>query len=457
MNSSFLYHAWGLYNHKCTREEYKGNTIILHIEAKERKKDCPKCGHRQLVKNGFRVRDFIGLPIGGKKVIIRMKVQRYKCKNQDCDYDRQESIPFATGSCGYTHRFAKYVVDLLRSMTLKDAANLLGVSWDTVKDIHTRHLEYHYAPPSLEGVDSIGIDEFAVRKGHVYKTIVVDLKSGRILYVGNGKGADALDGFWKRIRRKGVDIKYIATDLSAAFISSVYENCPNAVHVFDHFHVVKLMNEKLDEIRRVQYHMEKDINKRKVLKGTRYLLLSNGADIFDKEYKTRLDNALDMNKPLSQAYYLKEQLREIWMQVNKDDAERVMSDWVKQARESKVPQLVKMAATVTSHRTGILAWYDCHISTGKVEGINNKIKVMKRTAYGFRDERYFELRLYPNREIYKDKDRSRYLPTVELQDGTEAIASAIFIYDPLFYTSRLVCRQDARLSISCVEEQSKRS
>lgn len=394
MNSSFLYHAWGLYNHKCTREEYKGNTIILHIEAKERKKECPKCRHRQLAKNGFRVRDFIGLPIGGKKVIIRMKVQRYKCKNQDCDYDRQESIPFATGSCGYTHRFAKYVVDLLRSMTLKDAANLLGVSWDTVKDIHTRHLEYHYAPPSLEGVDSIGIDEFAVRKGHVYKTIVVDLKSGRILYVGNGKGADALDGFWKRIRRKGVDIKYIATDLSAAFISSVYENCPNAVHVFDHFHVVKLMNEKLDEIRRVQYHMEKDINKRKVLKGTRYLLLSNGADIFDKEYKTRLDNALDMNKPLSQAYYLKELLREIWMQVNKDDAERVMTDWVKQARESKVPQLVKMATTVTAHRTGILAWYDCHISTGKVEGINNKIKVMKRTAYGFRDERYFELRLY---------------------------------------------------------------
>ena len=186
---------------------------------------------------------------------------------------------------------------------------------------------------------------------------------------------------------RGVDIKYIATDLSAAFISSVYENCPNAVHVFDHFHVVKLMNEKLDEIRRIQYHMEKDINKRKVLKGTRYLLLSNGVDIFDKEYKTRLDNALAMNKPLSQAYYLKEQLREIWTQVNKNNAEMVMLDWVKQAQESKVPQLVKMAATVMAHRTGILAWYDCHISTGKVEGINNKIKVLKRAAYGFRDER----------------------------------------------------------------------
>ncbi|MGL5254529.1 MAG: ISL3 family transposase [Brevinema sp.] len=394
MNSSFLYHAWGLYDHKCSREEYKGNTIILYIEKQKRVKVCPKCSHCHLVKNGFRIRDFIGLPIGGKKVIIRMKVQRYKCMNKDCNYDQQENIPFATGSCGYTHRFAKYVVGLLKAMTLKDTSNLLGVTWDTVKDIHTRYLERHYAPPTLEGVDCIGIDEFAVKKGHVYKTIVVDLKSGRILYVGEGKGADALNGFWKRVKKKGIDIKYVATDLSAAFILSVYENCPNAVHVFDHFHVVKLMNEKLDDIRRVQYNMEKDINKRKVMKGTRYILLRNGTDIFDKGYKTRLDNALEMNKPLSQAYYLKEQLREVWAQINKDEAEKVMNDWVKQARESKIPQLIKMADTIMAHRTGILAWYDCRISTGKVEGINNKIKVMKRTAYGFRNERYFELRLY---------------------------------------------------------------
>ena len=105
------------------------------------------------------------------------------------------------------------------------------------------------------------------RQGHVYKTIVVDLKSGRILYVGQRKASDALARFWKRARRKKIDIKYIATDLSAAFLSSVHGNCPNAVHAFDPFHVVKLMNEKLEDIRRVQYNMEKDINKRKVLKG----------------------------------------------------------------------------------------------------------------------------------------------------------------------------------------------
>ena len=392
MNSSFLYHAWGLYTHECTCEEYKGNRIILHVQAKERIRCCPSCGAGSIVKNGYRLRDFVGLPIGGKRVTIRMKVQRYKCK--ECDFDQQENIPFATGSRSYTHRFAKYVVDLLRGMTLQDVSNHLSVSWDTVKEIHSSYLKRHYSPPSLDGVENIGIDEFAVRKGHVYKTIVVDLDSGRIIYVGDGKGSEALKKFWRKVKRKNIKIKHVATDLSAAFIASVMENCPDAVHVFDHFHVVKLMNEKLDDIRRKVYSMEKDINKRKVLKGTRYLLLGNGADIFDKQHKTRLENALAMNEPLSKAYYLKEQLRQIWSQPMKAMAEKVLDDWIRQAEQSKIAQLQKMAVTVKTYKKGILAWYDCHLSTGKVEGINNKIKVMKRNAYGFRDEKYFTLRLY---------------------------------------------------------------
>jgi transposase len=394
MNSSFLYHAFGLYSHECTRIEYKGNTIILNVQSKERQKVCPKCGKRHLVKNGYRYRDFIGLPIGGKKVIIRMKVQRYRCKSEGCDYDQQEDITFATGSRSYTHRFAKYVVDLLKVMTIKDAANMLGVSWDTLKEIHSTYLERHYSPPSLEGVENIGIDEFAVKKGHVYKTIVVDLNKGQIIYVGEGKGTDALDKFWKKVSKKGIVIKTVATDLSSAFTSSVLQNVPGAVHVFDHFHVVKLMNDKLDDIRRSQYAMEKNINKRNVIKGTKYLILQNGKDVLDKYHKNRLENVLAMNAPLNKAYYLKESLREIWTQINKEEAEKVLLDWVQQAQDSGVKQLKVMANTIMAHKTGILAWYDNHISTAKVEGINNKIKVMKRTAYGFRDDKYFKLRLF---------------------------------------------------------------
>ena len=108
MNSSFLYHVWGLYHHKCLREEYKGNTIILHIESKRYPKYCPQCGHAHLVKNGFRILDFISLPISGKKVIRCIKVRRYKCKCADCDYDCQERISFVLDGHSYTRRFVRF-------------------------------------------------------------------------------------------------------------------------------------------------------------------------------------------------------------------------------------------------------------------------------------------------------------------------------------------------------------
>lgn len=392
MQSSFLYHAYGLQKLECNRTDYKGNQIILHVHHRDREFVCPKCGKRHIVKNGYRTRSFLGLPIGRKQSIIKMKVQRYICR--DCGHDWQEHITFTTGNRSYTHRFAKYVVDLLRMGTIQDVARWAGVSWDTVKEIHSIYLKRHYSPPLLKGVKNIGIDEFAVRKGHVYKTIVVDLDTGRILYVGDGKGVDSLKGFWKKAKRLDVKIEHVATDLSTAFIASVMENVPNATLVFDHFHVVKLMNEAVDDVRRAQYAIETDINKRKVIKGTRYLLLRSGKDTFDSEYKNRLENALALNEPLSKAYYLKEQLAEVWRQSDKIAAEQMLQEWYKQVMDSKIPRLIKTANTIMAHRTGILAWYDCRISTAKVEGINNKIKVMKRQAYGFRDDDYFRLRLF---------------------------------------------------------------
>ncbi|WP_373803547.1 transposase [Bacteroides heparinolyticus] len=115
--------------------------------------------------------------------------------------------------------------------------------------------------------------------------------------------------------------------------------------------------------------------------------------MYDSYHRNRLENALEMNQPLMKGYYLKESLREIWMQISKEDAENVLKQWVKQAQDSKIPLLQKFAMTLMAHRSGILSWYDYHISTGKIEGINNKIKTMKRQAYGYRDEKFFELKI----------------------------------------------------------------
>lgn len=286
MNTGFLYHAFGLSDLECHSTAYEDKRIILKVQTPACKLRCSCCASKDIIRNGFTTRLIRCVPIGKKEVVLRMKVQRLKCK--DCNIDRQEKIRFTTGNTGYTHRLARLVVCLLSFSTIKDVANFLHLSWDTVKDIHKRYLHQHFAYPDIRKVRNIGIDEFASKKGHVYKTIVVDLDTGHIIYVGNGKGTDSLDNFWKKVKKYKVQIKNVATDLSAAFIASVSEHAPQATHVFDHFHVVKLMNEAIDDISRAAYTQEKDLNKRKVLKGTRRLLLCNGTDIYDQNLKADL-------------------------------------------------------------------------------------------------------------------------------------------------------------------------
>lgn len=392
MNSNFLCKVYGVRGYRVTGQCHKDNKTILKIERKHVKICCRHCGNIGISLDGSRIRDILCVPFGLRKTLLRVRIRRYRCPK--CGHVWQESVPFVTGNRHYSHRFAQYAAVLLKTCTIKSVATLLSVSWDTVKRIHKEYLRRRYTPVSLKGVRNIGIDEFSIRRGVEFRTIVVDIDTGRIIHVGRGRGGDALLPFWERVRRHGVMIRYVATDLSPAFVASVLENAPQATLVFDHFHVVRLMNDALDDIRRTLYRHERSVMRRRVLLGTRYLLLRNAEDVLDGKHRTRLDNALAMNEPLSKAYYMKESMRQIWMQPTKDNAEKELYAWVEQARQSNVPRLARMAATIMAHRTGILAWYDCHFSTAIVEGINNKIKVLKRNAYGFRDDDYFKLRLF---------------------------------------------------------------
>lgn len=392
MNSSFLCHVFGIKGYEYKSCDAQVNKIVVKLQAKDHLLRCPCCCSRHIVRNGVRVRRFIGLPIGWKKSIFEVPIQRYVCR--ECGRDFYQHISFADGQHSYTRYFARLVVDLLKIGTIKDVADFLQVSWDMVKDIHKRHLKRRHGCPSLKGVRNIGIDEFAVCKGRIYKTVVVDMDSGRIIYVGNGKGKDALKPFWRRVHKCGVKIENVATDLSGAYTGSVKDNIPQANIVLDHFHVVKLVNEAVDAVRRYMFSTTTDPIYRKMIKGTRWLLLMNGEDIVGLKPRTKLETALSLNEPLARAYYLKEAAREIWKQPDKAAGEAVLLDWARQARSSGLPPMVKAANTILAHRSGILAWYDGHLSTGKVEGINNKIKVLKRVAYGFRDDKYFTLRLF---------------------------------------------------------------
>jgi transposase len=279
-------------------------------------------------------------------------------------------------------------------MTIKDAAAHLGVSWDVVKDIQKRYLRRKFSRPKLKHLKRIAIDEISTAKGHRYLTLVLDLDSGAVVFVGEGKGADALVPFWRRLRASRARIKAVAMDMSRAYIQAVETHLPEAAIVFDRFHIVKLFNEKLSDLRRQLYHEATDRMHKDVLKGTRWLLLKNPENLDPaRNEAARLEEALRLNQPLAVAYYLKDELRQLWEQPHKTAARNFLTSWYLRATESGIRVVQQFAKTLVAHSWGVYAWYDFPISTGPLEGTNNKINTMKRQAYGFRDPEFLKLKI----------------------------------------------------------------
>lgn len=392
MSTSLLYHAFGLVGYRYVNQSFKGGQVIFRIEQPRERHRCSACGSAEVWDQGGVERTFHAVPIGAKPVLLQLKVPRVLCF--DCGKVRQVKLGFADPMKRYTRAFERYVLDLSRLMTIQDVAKHLHVSWDVVKDIQARALQRRFGKPNLHKLKKIAIDEIAISKGHRYLTVVLDLVSGAVVFVGDGKGVDSLKPLWPRLRRARAKIVAVATDMSKAYIRAVRDNLPRAVHVFDHFHVIKLFNEKLSAFRRALYRQLSSDADRKILKGTRWLLLKNPENLDpERNERQRLDEALQLNLPLATAYYLKEDLRQIWKQANKRAARRVLRDWVKRARASGIDMLIQFAATLAEYQEGILAYYQYPISTGPLEGTNNKIKTLKRQAYGFRDHEFFKLRI----------------------------------------------------------------
>ena len=393
MSTSLLYHGWGIRGYRYVQSHYADGVVWFRIEQAPETFCCSGCGSRRVERAGLVFRRFRCLPIGRHPVQIELPVQRLWCAN--CGKTRQARIAFADPRRSYCHAFARYALALSRHMTVLDVALHLGVSWDVVKDIQSRYLRRHFAKPRLKHLKHIAIDEICIGRGHRYVTVVLDLDSGAVVFVGEGKGAGALDGFWRRLKASHARIHAVATDMSPAYIQAVGEHLPRAIHVFDRFHVVKLFNDKLSKLRRdLQREAEGPLQK-KVLKGTRWLLLKNPENLDPKRNeKKRLQEALLLNQPLATAYYLKEDLRQLWEQEDYAQADRFLDDWIARAQCSGIRMLQQFAVTLAAHRSGLLAWYVCPISTGPLEGTNTKIRLLQRQAYGYRDHEFFKLKIY---------------------------------------------------------------
>jgi transposase len=393
MSTSLLYHAWGLRGYHLEAAEFVEGATVFRLRQNDDTLCCGRCGGRTVLREGVVVRRFKTLPIGKKPVWLELPVQRLWCAA--CDVTRQVKLPFADERRTYTHSFERYALELSAHMTIQDVAQHLGVSWDVIKDIQKRHLLRHFAKPCLKRLRQIAIDEISIGRGHRYLTVVLDLESGAVVFVGDGKGTASLEPFWKRLRRCRAKVQAVATDMSPAYILAVHDNLPKAVHVFDRFHVMKLFNDQLANLRREVQRCVEDVEHRRLLKGTLWLLLKNPENLDPKRNEPqRLEDALRINRPLALAYYMKEDLRQFWDQLLKRRATKFLDDWIARAKASGIAMLKKFAHTLEIHRKGLLNWYEYPISTGPLEGTNTKIRVLQRQAYGFRDHEFFKLKIY---------------------------------------------------------------
>ncbi len=391
MSTSLLYHGFGVRGYQYQSADYREGKVTFTVRQPRESYCCAVCGSEDVIGKGKKDRSFRTVPIGGKPVYLSFAVPRVECRQ--CEAIRQVKIGFADPRVTYTRSFERYALELSRLMTIKDVADHLGITWDVIKDIQKRNLQRRFAKPKLKHLRQIAIDEISVGKGHRYVTIVMDLESGAVVHVGEGKGGSALTAFWKRLRASHAKIEAVATDMSPAYIDAVTTHLSGATLVFDRFHVIKLYNDKLSALRRDLYKQLKDTVQRNVLKGVRWLLLKRPEHLDEsrKEPK-RLQEALRLNEPLALAYYLKEELNEIWEQDDQEAAEALLMDWISYAESSGVRMLQNFAKTLRLHAWGILAYYDHPISTGPLEG-TNKIKTMKRQAYGFRDPEFLKLKI----------------------------------------------------------------
>jgi transposase len=305
---------------------------------------------------------------------------------------------FADPKKHYTRSLERFVVDLCGIATIKDVAELTGLSWDTVKEIHKRHLRKKCKSFKLKKVRHIAIDEKYLGKKRKFITLVLDLDTGRVLHVGKGKGKDALKGFWARLKRSKAKIQAVATDMASGYIAAVLEHLPEADLVLDHFHLVKWFNDKLSLLRRQLYGMANNAGKA-VLKGSRWLLLKAPENLKQhkdrkKDERIRLQQALELNEPLAMGYYMKERFRLLFQCLDKDRAEVELEAWIAQAACSGIKILHDAAKKLQIWKPFILNWYKHRISTGKLEAINRKIGTLQRNACGYRDDEYLKLRIY---------------------------------------------------------------
>jgi len=367
-------------------------SAMLHFEPDLRYRPiCHDCGSpAQTVHSQGHRRLLRDLNLADAQVWLEVEYRKIWCP--ECGGVRVEHLDLADASKRVTHRLAQYVHDLCKMMTVQDVATHLELNPKTVKAIDKAFLEKSFGQTDAHGLRVLAIDEIAIRKGHQYMTVVMDYFTGRVVWMGPNRDMETLDRFFAELtdqQKQGIEA--VAMDMWEAFINRVRHHCPQAQIVFDFFHIVQAFGKVIDAVRRDEYRRATEEDK-KVLKGSRYLLLKNEENLTD-EQAGRLQEVLALNETLSILYVLKDQLKMVYYYSDRRTVKKMLDRWCRMAETIDHPEVRRFVRRLRFFEYGILNHADYPISTSELEGANNKIKVIKRKAYGFHDTEYFILKV----------------------------------------------------------------
>lgn len=353
---------------------------------------CGRCAHATLLIHDVALRYVRERDLLGYRVWLQVPVRRVRCPR--CG-PSQESIPWLAGRRRLTQGMVAYVEALVRLLPVKQVAEFVGLHWHTVKAIDRQRLAREVSEPDRTALRRVIMDEFALHKGHRYATIAICADTQQVLWVGEGRSRKDVRVFFEWLGPEACGrLEAVAMDMNTAFDLEVQHHCPNAEIVYDLFHVIaKFGREVIDRVRVDQANaLRDDRPARRVVKRSRWLLLRN-RDNLAAEQTLRLDELLSANAPLHTVYVLKTQLKELWYAPDPTEAQRRWQEWYTMAIDSGLTPLIAFARRLQPYLPGIIASARHRLSTSVLEGMNNRIKVIKRMAYGFRDTAYFFLKI----------------------------------------------------------------
>ena len=351
---------------------------------------CGQLHHTWYDRQTRRVRD---LACGDRRIYLEVELRRVLCRH--CRAVKQERLDCLADHPFYTKRFAYFVGRRCRTSTIQDVARETHLNWKTIKTLEMQYMQEQLRRVGTPGPRIIGLDEISIRKGHTYRIVVSDLVRQRPIWFGGTDRSEAsLDQFftWLGPRKNG-RIRLAVMDMWKAFSKSTGKNAPQAKILFDKFHVLRHLSNALDRVRKHEYARLHGQDRR-FIKGQKYTLLAHRENL-TLEGRHALKTLLAANKRLNTAYLLKESFGQLWDYYREGWARRFFDQWRASLKWQRLKPYEDFAAMIERHWEGIAAY--CHpdnkVSLGFVEGLNNKIRVLQRRAYGLRDPEYLRLKI----------------------------------------------------------------